>query len=268
MLQAAFDGSGIPWNTCHVEDRGDGAMILVSPGYPKLWLVDQWPSRLLAGLRAYNAVHALEARMQLRAAFHAGEVYLDSDGAVSPALNHAFRILDAKPAKVALAGSGGMLALIASNHFYQEVIKQEPAAAPETFVRIAVSVKETETVAWLRLPDASAPPAATPRPSAAESARPATMTIFDIVDILLEIPIMQGMNDREALISLLRPEIANAVPYHSSPRMHVLALVRTCARYEHGLEDLVESVRRLNGVSPAVVRLEAVKQKLLSDSVD
>jgi Effector-associated domain 2 len=265
-LSAAFDGAGIPWQACYVEDRGDGVMVLVSPDYPKLRLVDQWPTRLMAGLREYNAVHSLEARMQLRAALHAGEVHLDPNGVVGPALNHAFRILDAKPAKLALAESNGILALVASNNFYNDVVRQEPAAVPEAYQRITVSMKQTETIAWLRLPDAPRPLAQAAPPSASAHARPAEISIFDIVDILLELPFMQRMNDRETLIDLLRPEIAGAVQYHPSARMHVVALVHTCARYEHGLAELVEAVRRLDGASAAVARLETVKQKLLPDS--
>ncbi|MCE7007941.1 hypothetical protein LWC34_34740 [Kibdelosporangium philippinense] len=83
-----------------------------------------------AALRRYNDVRTLETRVQLRVALHRGEVYENPDGVVSHAVNLAFRILDAKSAKSALAQSGGMLALIASNDFFHDVIAQEPSAVP------------------------------------------------------------------------------------------------------------------------------------------
>ena len=34
-LRAAFVRSGIPWDLCYHEDRGDGVLILVPPEVPK-----------------------------------------------------------------------------------------------------------------------------------------------------------------------------------------------------------------------------------------
>lgn len=158
VLRAAFAEAGVDLGACRWEDRGDGVMILVPPAVAKSRLADQLPGRLLAGLRRYNAVHSPEAAVQLRVGLHAGEVHQDEHGAVSQAVNLAFRILEAPEARAALKSSPGMLALIASDVFYHDVIVHDPAAAPGSYRQISVSVKETSTVAWLRLPD-SAPPA-------------------------------------------------------------------------------------------------------------
>ncbi|MFC0109405.1 effector-associated domain 2-containing protein [Kibdelosporangium aridum] len=262
MLRVSFDEAGMAWKLVYHEDRGDGAMILVPPEFPKLLLADQWYGRLLAALRRYNEMHTLETRVQLRVALHHGEVYANSDGVVSHAVNLAFRILDAKPAKSALAQTGGMLALIASNDFFQDVIAQEPSAVPSAYRRIAVSVKQTETVAWLRLPDVHVPPPAPPPP------RVQVTPLSDIVDALLELPFVREANSRAMLIDLLPREIANSVPYYPITRMHVFALVQTCLRHERGLLDLIEAVRQLDGDSGGVRRLEGIKRLLLSDSVD
>ncbi|CAM3658862.1 hypothetical protein KIPE111705_19310 [Kibdelosporangium persicum] len=268
MLRAAFDEAGIFWKQVYHEDRGDGAMILVPPEFPKLWLADQWHTRLLAALRRYNAVHASEARVQLRVALHHGEVYENSDGVVSHAVNLAFRILDAKPAKSALAQTGGMLALIASNDFYHDVIAQEPDAAPDDYRRIAVSVKQTETVAWLRLPGVQVSLPQPVEPSVPVQQQTHVTPLSDIVDALLELPFVREATGRAMLIDLLPPNIATAVPYHAITRLHVFALVQTCLRHEHGLLDLIEAVRQLDGDSGGVRRLEGIKRLLLSDSVD
>lgn len=102
VLRSAFAESGIDWEACSIADRGDGAMILIPPEVPKSLLADRLPGRLVAGLRRYNALHSVEAAVQLRVGFHSGEVYENRLGVVSQAVNHAFRILDASAAKSAL----------------------------------------------------------------------------------------------------------------------------------------------------------------------
>ncbi|MET0133200.1 MAG: hypothetical protein ABW215_06360 [Kibdelosporangium sp.] len=277
ILRTSFGESGVTLADCHLEDRGDGAMILVPPTFSKQALADQLPARLLAGLRNYNDVASSEAQLVLRIALHAGEVYVNSNGVVSQALNLAFRILDAKPAKSALAASGGMLALIASDDFYRTVIRNHPAAAPAAYRRIAVSVKKTETVAWLCLPERQLPATAATPPTVRDQsgyhqATPRPLMPGDalttIVDTLLELPFVRDANSRQPLFDLLRPEITNSVPYQQIPRMQVFALVQTCLRHENGLVDLLEAVRLLDGDSIPVRRLEAIKQILLSDPAD
>jgi hypothetical protein len=163
VLRRAFAEVGVDLDAaCTVEDRGDGALILVPPEIPKSLLTDQFPSRLVAELRRYNAVHATEAMFQLRVGLHAGEVRQNSRGAVSPAINLAFRILDASAAKLALRRTAALLALIASDFFYHEVIEQDPAAEPDTYHRIPVQVKETSTEAWLRVSEGVGVPAPAP----------------------------------------------------------------------------------------------------------
>ncbi len=153
VLTQAFTEAGIDLSICTVEDRGDGAMILVPPEVPKALLADQFPWRLVAGLRRFNATHSPEAAVQLRVGLHAGEVRQNLHGVVSPAVNFAFRILDASEAKQALRLSTGVLAVIASDYFYRDVIVNDPAADPSSYRQIPVKVKETSTEAWLRLPD-------------------------------------------------------------------------------------------------------------------
>jgi hypothetical protein len=151
VLRGAFQEAGIEWSACTTEDRGDGALILVPPDVPKIRLADRLPSRLLAGLRRYNLVHAAEAAIQLRVALHSGEVRGYGNGQVSQEINFACRILDAETAKTALTRSRGVLALIASDVFYQGVVAPDPAAEPRDFQQIQIKVKQTEGVAWLRL---------------------------------------------------------------------------------------------------------------------
>ncbi len=156
VLAEAFADAGVDLAGCVVENRGDGAMILVPAEIPKRGLVARLPLELAAALRRYNAVHTAEARIQLRVVVHAGEVILNDRGVVSQAVNLAFRILDAEPAKSTLRHAGGALVLITSDQFYQDVVRHDPAADPDSYRRIAVSVKNIRTTAWMRLLDTPA----------------------------------------------------------------------------------------------------------------
>nr|WP_052477699.1 hypothetical protein [Kibdelosporangium sp. MJ126-NF4]CEL13370.1 hypothetical protein [Kibdelosporangium sp. MJ126-NF4]CTQ99060.1 hypothetical protein [Kibdelosporangium sp. MJ126-NF4] len=248
MLREAFDASGIPWKQCYHEDRGDGAVILIPAEFPKVWLVDNWQQRLLAALRRYNAVHAPEARIRLRVVVHHGEVYQNRDGVVSHAVNLAFRILGASEAQTQQSATDAMLALIVSDDFYRDVVVDEPAADPATYRRIAVSVKQTQTVAWFRLP--GVPDSALPWGLPQQPERPISTPLSelsDLVDELLGVPFMREQTGRALLIDLLPPEIGHTVPYHSVTRLHVYAILRTCLLHEGGMVALVDALRQLDG---------------------
>ena len=153
-LRQAFTRSGIPWDgeDCYREDRGDGALILISPRVPKHLLAAALPPTLATVLREHNQAAAPETRIKLRIVFHAGEVHHDDHGVAATAINHSFRLLDAGPLKRALRDSPGTLALIASQWFFEEVIRHDRATAA-TYRQVEVSVKETQATAWICLPD-------------------------------------------------------------------------------------------------------------------
>ena len=83
---------------------------------------------------------------------HAGEIHRDDYGVVGTAINVAFRLLEAAPLRQALSDSAGVLAVIASQWFFDEVIRHEPASDSALYRRVQVSVKETST-AWICRPD-------------------------------------------------------------------------------------------------------------------
>jgi tetratricopeptide (TPR) repeat protein len=174
-LELAFTRSGVGWDGCYREDRGDGVLILVPPQVPKSVLAAGVPGELAVAVRAHNQVHDPDARMRLRLALHGGEVLHDAYGVTSTAVNLAFRLLEAGPLKQALAGSPGVLAVITSAWFYEEVIRHTEACAPATWRRAHVTVKETREDGWISLPDAPYPAdqdaALPPAPSAAAGLR-------------------------------------------------------------------------------------------------
>jgi hypothetical protein len=150
-LTEAFTEAGIDWAVCYREDRGDGVMILVPGEVPAAVVADRLLDRLVAALREHNAMHVAEAGIRLRLALHSGQVRGDDSGVVGPALNFAFRLLAAPVAKKALRESTAVLAVIASEEFYRDVISQAPATAPETYRHVDVVFDGFSSTAWLRL---------------------------------------------------------------------------------------------------------------------
>lgn len=152
-LEAAFTAVDISWKGCDREDRGDSVFILAPPEMPKSVFVDLLPQALVSELRRHNTRHPREERIRLRMALHAGEINYDRHGVTANSINLAFRLLDAKPLKAALAGSRGALALIVSSWFYEEVVRHSQVEDASTYRSVEVAVKETKTIAWISLPD-------------------------------------------------------------------------------------------------------------------
>lgn len=152
-LSRAFARSRMPWEDCYHEDRGDGALILIPSDVPKSLLVTDIPRELAAALGEHNQAHGRPERIRLRMAVHAGEIHHDAHGVAGTAINVAFRLLEAAPLKRALAGSHGVLAVIASRWFFEEVIRHTPASGPASYRRVPIVVKETRDSAWICRPD-------------------------------------------------------------------------------------------------------------------
>lgn len=157
-VRRAFAEAGISWSACRHEDRGDGVLVLAPAEIPKSPLVDDVPRALAAALREHNETHPVEQRIRLRMALHAGEVHLDQHGVTGTSVNLAFRLVNAGSLKTALAESPGLLALITSAWFFEDVVRHSTTARPETFRPVRVTEKETSTVAWISLPDHPYPP--------------------------------------------------------------------------------------------------------------
>lgn len=157
-MQEAFDHAGIPWADCDHEDRGDGVFVLVPAEVPKELLVESLLPALVTALHRHNGTHKAPERIRLRMALHAGEISYDEHGTTAAAVNLAFRLLDADALKAALAATPGVLAVMASSWFFQEVVRHNPACDAAVYRRIRVAVKETTTIGWIHLPDHSHSP--------------------------------------------------------------------------------------------------------------
>jgi O-acetyl-ADP-ribose deacetylase (regulator of RNase III) len=151
VLRQSFAKARIDWADCMTEDCGDGVLVLVPPAVPKSWLAARLPVRLAEVLHRYNTGSPPETRIRLRMALHAGEVHADARGVAGTAIIRAFRLIEAPALKSALRASPGVVALIVSDWFYDEVVRHDTVARPWSFRQIRVVVKETVTAAWIRL---------------------------------------------------------------------------------------------------------------------
>jgi tetratricopeptide (TPR) repeat protein len=157
VVRQALRAADIEWEDCHREDRGDGVFLLAPADVPKARFVESLLGALVQALRGHNSARPVEERIRLRMVLHAGEVAYDDHGVTSAAINLAFRLLDAAALKAALAGSPGLLAVITSSWFFDEVVRHSSGADPATYRPVRVSVKETSTVGWICLPDSPYP---------------------------------------------------------------------------------------------------------------
>jgi hypothetical protein len=151
-MQEAFAQAGIPWADCYHEDRGDGIFILVGPEVPKSLFVESLPSALVGELCVHNSARADLERIRLRMALHAGEINFDEYGASGASINLTFRLLESGPVKEVLGTSPGVLAIITSSWFFEEVVRHIKTGAA-TYRPFRVEVKETTTTGWICLPE-------------------------------------------------------------------------------------------------------------------
>jgi hypothetical protein len=153
ILRDAIGGSEVGWADCHVQHRGDGALIVLPPEYPVTCLIGSFPDRLRASLRRYNRDAAEHARMQLRAAVNVGPVYLDQDGVSGDDVTLLCRILEAPHLSYALACSESVLAFAVSEYVYSRIVQRHPDLIdPDSFKSIKVQVKHTYVEAWMLAP--------------------------------------------------------------------------------------------------------------------
>jgi tetratricopeptide (TPR) repeat protein len=150
-LRQSFAGAHISWAECVAEDRGDGILVFVPATVPKSWLVTRLPARLAELLRQHNAACPEAERIRLRMALHAGEVHQDPHGFTGTSINRAFRMIEAQELRIALRDSPGLIALIVSDWFYDEVVRHHEAAGPSDFRQARIAVKETQMLTWVRV---------------------------------------------------------------------------------------------------------------------
>jgi hypothetical protein len=159
VLIDAFKTAGLEWRPELSEDRGDGAIVLVSPLVPKVLLIDPLLGCLRAALVEHNRNAPLAERLRLRCVVHAGEVSTDAYGMSGIDLIDACRMLDAAELRTSLGHSPVPMATIVSDNIYKAVVRHGYRSIdPTTYYPVTTQVKKTHVQAWIHLPGASAPP--------------------------------------------------------------------------------------------------------------
>ncbi|MWA05598.1 cyclic nucleotide-binding domain-containing protein [Actinomadura sp. LD22] len=152
LLWEAFAEAGVPWDECHREDRGDGALIVVPPETPAA-AVEPVVARLAASLHRHNRTADEAVRIQLRVALHVGPVTADPQGVSGSSVIHAARLLDARPVRQRLAESRADLAFVASAFLYETVLAHAPGHDAARYAPFTCRVKESRLKGWIRVAD-------------------------------------------------------------------------------------------------------------------
>ncbi|TDC72906.1 hypothetical protein, partial [Actinomadura sp. 7K507] len=152
ILLEALESSGVPPPATYREDRGDGALVIVSPAVPTASLIDPLADRLGVALRLYNQHAGPAVRIQLRVALHVGPITPDSEGLNGQAIIQAARLMESPALKTALAETGADLGFIVSPFIYETYVAHlHGPLDPRSFEPVTVQVKETTTEAWMYL---------------------------------------------------------------------------------------------------------------------
>lgn len=160
LVLAALDTAGVGNGYYDpMIDRGDGVLILLRPvdEFPKPLVFSRLLPTLFKLLVAYNngIAAADQARtLRLRAVVHAGEVHYDKNGPFGDDLDLACRLLDAPQFKACLRKGTAPLAVVASDHIYQSIIRHgyDGINGDEFLPLVAVTVGLLRRKGWVYLP--------------------------------------------------------------------------------------------------------------------
>lgn len=170
LVVGALCMAGIESRYCEpFTDRGDGLLVLLRPAdaFPKPLLL----SRLIPALASLLVTHnsgvssSDETRiLRMRVVVHAGEVHHDEKGFFGDDLDVAFRLLDAPRFKACLRNRTAPLAVVASDYFYQSIIRHgyDGIDGTEFLPLVTVTVGLRRTKGWVHFPRAEALPVAGP----------------------------------------------------------------------------------------------------------
>jgi hypothetical protein len=150
-LMAAFARSGLMWDSCRREDRGDGVYFLIPPVVPKARLA----GTLVRALDGVLGESGAADTPRLRVALHAGDVAVDQHGSSGTEVDLAFGLVDSDPVRRALrAAVHARLVLVLSDDFFRATVGQRfEGLDPEGYEPLDVTTKRGRVRAWLRAPD-------------------------------------------------------------------------------------------------------------------
>ncbi|GAB3276302.1 hypothetical protein GCM10027589_01840 [Actinocorallia lasiicapitis] len=146
-LKHVLIAAGVPWGECHVEDRGDGALLIATADTIPGALLERLPEELAEALASHNAGASPGRRLAVRLAVGIGPVIEDPWGVVGEQINLTARLLDAPEFKAEMI-EGVCVGVVVSTELHETVARHLPDR--DGFHEIDVRVKETRTTAWAR----------------------------------------------------------------------------------------------------------------------
>jgi len=170
VLDEAVQRAGLVARDIDIEDRGDGALVVVDAD--PVVLLDSFAEGLVAVLRVENAAVEAVSWLRLRVALHKGPVHRDEHGWSGDTINATFAICDAPAVKATLRRADrAQLVLVVSELLYREVVRHGYRSInPATYGK--VDVQRIGEPAWVRVPGYPAPPTEAPQPGEAAPQAP------------------------------------------------------------------------------------------------
>jgi hypothetical protein len=86
-----------------------------------------------------------------------------------------------------------------------------------------------------------------------------------VVEAVFDIAVFDTTAGRDAVLMLLRRELASSIARLPTTRMDTMSIVTACDRYPGGLAELVEAIRFYANGSIAMTRLDALIGELPPD---
>ncbi|QXJ22229.1 hypothetical protein AGRA3207_003196 [Actinomadura graeca] len=242
-VRRALGRSGIPFDDCYREDRGDGLLLVLQPGADLDVLVTPVLQDLDAEIRRQNDIARPGARMRLRVALNVGPVRSDRYGVVGKAVVQTFRLLEAPGFKRRMHESGARLGTIISHRLYEDVVLPDSGKAdPADHERLWVELKETRTWAWVRffgVPDST-------------RARPGVVPddVLSLAEELLRLPSAATQDMRTSLVGSLPDGLSGRIRRESAPIMDAYCILRPCVENSADAAAFLAALRRVSPGTP------------------
>ena len=158
LMDRALYEAGLAVGEYTVDERGDGALIVLPPDASKSRITDVFAHRLPLWLRRLAGQRSELARLRLRIGLNCGDASVTDQGSwLGTAVDTLFRLVDAAPTKQALAAaSDALMVLIVSDAWYADAVRPGLGDTFEDDFRpLTIASHGRDFPAWLTLPGIS-----------------------------------------------------------------------------------------------------------------
>jgi hypothetical protein len=79
----------------------------------------------------------------------------------------------------------------------------------------------------------------------------------EVIEAAMHVSVLETSAGRDAVLMLLRPELASSIPRMAATRTDVISIVSTCAHYGC-LRELIDAIHVCDGGTTAMTQLSVV----------